>query len=76
MAQSIRLPNAQGQLEGYELVGTTPVKPKPGIKFNRIAYSAAHVVSNPLAPHDPWAWQRPWTQRNVAWVWIGPHRSR
>jgi hypothetical protein len=54
MAQSIRLPNAQGQLEGYELVGTTPVKPKPGIKFNRIAYSAAHVVSNPLAPHDPW----------------------
>ena len=54
MAQSIRLPNAQGQLEDYELVGTTPVKPKPGIKFNRIAYSAAHVVSNPLAPHDPW----------------------
>ena len=54
MAQPIRLPNAQGQLKGYELVGTTPVKPKPGIKFNRIAYSAAHVVSNPLAPHDPW----------------------
>ena len=54
MAQPIRLPNAQGQLGGYELVGTTPVKPKPGIKFNRIAYSAAHVVSNPLAPHDPW----------------------
>ena len=54
MAQPIRLPNAQGQLEDYELVGTTPVKPKPGIKFNRIAYSAAHVVSNPLAPHDPW----------------------
>lgn len=54
MSQSIRLPNAQGQIEGYALVGTTPIKPKPGIKFNRIAYSAAHVVSNPLAPQDPW----------------------
>jgi hypothetical protein len=54
MAQRIQLPNAHGQLRGYELVGTTPIQPKPGIKFNRIAYSAAHVVSNPLAPHDPW----------------------
>jgi hypothetical protein len=54
MAQRIQLPNAHGQLGGYELVGTTPIQPKPGIKFNRIAYSAAHVVSNPLAPHDPW----------------------
>ena len=54
MAQRIQLPNAHGQLQSYELVGTTPIQPKPGIKFNRIAYSAAHVVSNPLAPHDPW----------------------
>lgn len=54
MAQRIQLPNAHGQLQSYKLVGTTPIQPKPGIKFNRIAYSAAHVVSNPLAPHDPW----------------------
>ncbi len=54
MAQRIQLPNSHGQIEGYELVGTTPIQPKPGVKFNRIAYSAAHVVSNPLAPHDPW----------------------
>ena len=54
MAQRIQLPNAHGQLESYALVGTTPIQPKPGIKFNRIAYSAAHVVSDPLAPHDPW----------------------
>ena len=54
MAQRIQLPNSLGQLESYELVGTTPIQPKPGIKFNRIAYSAAHVVSNPMAPHDPW----------------------
>jgi hypothetical protein len=54
MTQRIQLPNAHGQLEGYDLGGTAPVKPKLGVKFNRIAYSAAHVVSNPLAPHEPW----------------------
>ncbi|NBY68403.1 MAG: dihydrodipicolinate synthase family protein [Betaproteobacteria bacterium] len=54
MAHRIQLPNSHGQLEGYELVGTTPIQPKLGVKFNRIAYSAAHVVSDPLAPHDPW----------------------
>ena len=54
MAQRIQLPNSHGQLEGYGLVGTTPIQPKLGIKFNRIAYSAAHVVSNPMAPNDPW----------------------
>ena len=54
MTQRIQLPNAHGQLEAYALVGAEPVKPKLGVKFNRIAYSAAHVVSNPLAPHEPW----------------------
>ena len=54
MTQRIQLPNAHGQLEAYALVGTAPVKPKLGVKFNRIAYSAAHVVSNPLVPHEPW----------------------
>jgi len=54
MTQRIQLPNAHGQLEAYALVGTAPVKPKLGVRFNRIAYSAAHVVSNPLTPHEPW----------------------
>ena len=54
MAQRIQLPNSHGQIESYALVGTAPIQPKPGLKFNRIAYSAAHVVSDPLAPHDPW----------------------
>jgi hypothetical protein len=54
MTQRIQLPNAHGQLAGYDLIGTAPVQPKLGVKFNRIAYSAAHVVSNPLAPHEPW----------------------
>ncbi len=54
MTQRIQLPNAHGQLAGYDLVGNAPVQPKLGVKFNRIAYSAAHVVSNPLAPQEPW----------------------
>ena len=54
MSNPIQFPNAQGQLVAYKLVGSTPVKPKAGAKFNRIAYSAAHVVSNPLASIDPW----------------------
>lgn len=54
MALSLKLPNASGQIEAYTLRGTTPVKPAAGVKFNRIAYSAAHVVSDPLAAIDPW----------------------
>ena len=54
MALSLKLPNASGQVEAYTLRGTTPVKPAAGVKFNRIAYSAAHVVADPLAAIDPW----------------------
>ncbi|MBE7369188.1 dihydrodipicolinate synthase family protein [Ramlibacter pallidus] len=54
MTLSLKLPSAGGALETYTLRGTTPVKPAAGVKFNRIAYSAAHVVADPLAPVDPW----------------------
>ncbi|RJP64353.1 MAG: dihydrodipicolinate synthase family protein [Comamonadaceae bacterium] len=54
MALSLKLPNASGRIEAYTLRGTTPVKPAKGVKFNRIAYSAAHVVADPLAAIDPW----------------------
>ncbi|WP_137919010.1 dihydrodipicolinate synthase family protein [Hydrogenophaga sp. 2FB] len=54
MALSLKLPNASGKVEAYTLRGTTPVKPAAGVKFNRIAYSAAHVVADPLAAIDPW----------------------
>ncbi|MDP1782576.1 MAG: DUF993 family protein, partial [Hydrogenophaga sp.] len=54
MALSLKLPNASGQVEAYTLRGTTPVKPAKGVAFNRIAYSAAHVVADPLAAIDPW----------------------
>lgn len=54
MALSLQLPTASGALAAYTLRGSAPVKPAPGVKFNRIAYSAAHVVADPLAAIDPW----------------------
>lgn len=54
MPLSIQLPSLTGALQTYALRGGTPPKPAPGIKFNRIAYSAAHVVAQPLAAIDPW----------------------
>lgn len=54
MTLTLQLPLASGELGDYTLRGTTPVKPAAGIQFNRIAYSAAHVVANPLAAADPW----------------------
>jgi len=56
MALTLTLPHAgdSGGLKPYTLRGSTPVKPAAGLKFNRIAYSAAHVVADPLAAVDPW----------------------
>ncbi|MDP1568352.1 MAG: DUF993 family protein, partial [Polaromonas sp.] len=54
MALTLTLPVATGGLQPYTLQGSTPVKPTAGVAFNRIAYSAAHVVADPLAVNDPW----------------------
>ena len=54
MPHTLLLPTAQGTLAPYTLRGNTPARPAPGVAFNRIAYSAAHVVANPLATVDPW----------------------
>ena len=54
MALSLQLPSATGGLAPYTLRGTAPARPPAGVKFNRIAYSAAHVVADPLAAIDPW----------------------
>jgi len=54
MALSLTLPTAGGTLAPYALRGTAPARPDAGVKFNRIAYSAAHVVADPLAAIDPW----------------------
>ncbi|KRC28922.1 MULTISPECIES: dihydrodipicolinate synthase family protein [unclassified Acidovorax] len=54
MALSLSLPTADGRITPYTLQGRTPVVPPQGAVFNRTAYSAAHVVANPLAAIDPW----------------------
>lgn len=52
---TINLPNADRSISPYVLTGD----PIPFVKFKatdfpRIAYSAAHVVADPLANNDPW----------------------
>jgi hypothetical protein len=51
---NLHLPTAAGSLENYRLCGSVPLKPKSLRPFNRVAYSAAHVVADPLALVDPW----------------------
>jgi hypothetical protein len=53
MSLTLTLPTLQGT-QAYTLAGKHPVRPPAGVKFDRIAYSAAHVVADPLAAHDPW----------------------
>ncbi|MFC5499639.1 dihydrodipicolinate synthase family protein [Caenimonas terrae] len=47
-------PTDNRQLAAYTLRGNAPARPAKGVKFNRIAYSAAHVVADPRAAIDPW----------------------
>ena len=51
----ITLPTEQGLLAPYTLLGPGNFAPAPaGARFNRIAYSAAHVVADARAAIDPW----------------------
>jgi hypothetical protein len=54
MALTLQLPDLQGRLQSYTLSGNTPAQPVGKPAFNRIAYSAAHVVADPRAAIDPW----------------------
>ncbi len=54
MKNSILLPTASGGLETYTLRGAAAARQDVPAAFNRVAYSAAHVVSDPLAAVDPW----------------------
>lgn len=54
MTLSLQLPGADGALHGYTPSMRTPVVAPDRPAFNRIAYSAAHVVADPLAEIDPW----------------------
>jgi hypothetical protein len=50
----LNLLTPDGRLAAYALRGS-PIAPPPGPRvFNRVAYSAAHVVADPRAAIDPW----------------------
>ena len=55
MTLKLRLPTDAGTLETYTLRDATAVRTTTSTpRFNRIAYSAAHVVADPRAAIDPW----------------------
>ena len=54
MNLSLQLPGADGALHTYTPSMRTPIVAPDRPAFNRIAYSAAHVVADPLAAIDPW----------------------
>ena len=73
MPISLSLPRADGGVEAYELVGTPTERPASAPRFNRIAYAAAHVVSDPCRDTRPWEapavdWATAFGRLNELWL--------
>jgi len=51
---SLKLPGANRSIETYRLAASRAFPAKLQGTLNRVAFSAAHVVSDPLADVDPW----------------------
>ena len=69
---SLKLPKADGSLENYRLAASRTFPAKLEGTLNRVAFSAAHVVANPLADVDPWLtaavdWDRTIAFREHVW---------
>lgn len=54
MALTLNLPTPDGGIAPYHLTGIPTPRPDTPPRFIRIAYAAAHVVSDPMQDHDPW----------------------
>ncbi len=72
MPQNLLLPNLNGAVQPYTVRGTPLAQGGPRPAFNRIAYSAAHVVADPLAAIDPWLqcavdWEATIAYRRYLW---------
>ena len=74
MMPTLRLPTSSGKVEPYTV--TSAPLPLPDTRapraFNRVVYSAAHVVANPVADNDPWLdqnidWDRTIVFRHYLW---------
>jgi hypothetical protein len=69
---SLRLPRADRSIENYRLAASRTFPAKLEGTLNRIAFSAAHVVADPLADVDPWLtaavdWDRTIAFREHIW---------
>ncbi len=69
---SLKLPNADRSLQTYRLAASRSFPAKLEGTLNRVAFSAAHVVSDPLADVDPWLsaaidWDRTIAFREHIW---------
>ena len=54
ITNTIKLPAAGGRIEDFRLSVPQDFPLLKRGAFNRIAYSAAHVVADPRAEHEPW----------------------
>ncbi len=69
---SLKLPNADRSIETYRLAASRTFPSKLEDTLNRVAFSAAHVVADPLADVDPWLtsavdWDRTIAFREHVW---------
>ena len=69
---SLRLPTADRSIETYRLAASRTFPAKLEGTLNRVAFSAAHVVADPLADNDPWLssaidWDRTIAFREHVW---------
>jgi len=73
LSLGIKLPAAGGRLEHFRLSEPRNFPRKAAGAFNRVAYSAAHVVADPLAAVDPWQgcavdWDATIAYRRTLWA--------
>src|ERR1700712_1968255 len=69
---SVKLPTANRAIETYRLAASRTFPAKLEGTLNRVAFSAAHVVADPLADCDPWltsaaTWDRTIAFREHVW---------
>jgi hypothetical protein len=72
MPLTLSLPTADGRIERYTLTESEPWRAPAKPVFNRIAFSAAHVVADARASNDPWLdcsidWERTIAYRRRLW---------
>jgi hypothetical protein len=71
-SRSLKLPKADRSLETYRLAASRTFPVKLEGTLNRVAFSAVHVVADPLGDVDPWLsaavdWDRTITFREHVW---------